>query len=445
MLDFINSQDRLGLIKLGKKYKIIGHLSNFTNPYLSDDQIRLSVIKEMEQEEEISNQSGGNKNRSLKKKYAKKINTKRLSKKQRDYTNIPDTVLPSMQSYFDFPKNGKLIGIGDLHGDLQVTIKYLKLAGIIPMSTNHNMTLQSDLDKIKWIGGNTIVVQVGDQIDRCRPNNWYRDVCADDSTYKDEGSDLKIMNLLDNLGNQAEIEGGKVISILGNHEMMNCVGDFRYVSPKEFEEFGVYCKAKRTQHKRIFPYGYKERKQAFSPGGIIAKRYASNRYSIVQVGDWIFCHGGITPESAGKFSFDEINLGIRNWLIGKRDRKTKEVFEYMYDDDDNGIFWTREFGDLGNWEDERSGKLFKRTMDVVNSTNNRQIDKLAKGLVVGHTPQYTNYKGINSSCDGKMWRVDIGASKAFGPCANGDYENKFRKCAVLVIENGDQCKIIKEK
>ena len=445
MLDFINSQDREGLIKLGKKYKIIGHLSNFTSPYLTDDQIRLSVIKEMEMEEQIQSQSGGNKNRSLKKKYAKRINSKRLSKKQRDYGVIDNTSLPEIKSFYDFPRNGKLIGIGDLHGDLQVTIKYLKLAGVIPMSTNHNMTEQKDLDTIEWIGGNTIVVQVGDQIDRCRPNNWYRDVCADDSTYQDEGSDLKIMNLMDNLGVHAEKVGGKVISILGNHEIMNCVGDFRYVSPKEFEEFGIYCKAKKTQHKRIFPYGYKERKQAFSPGGIIAKRYANNRYSIVQVGDWIFCHGGITPQSANKFSFDEVNIGIRNWLMGKRDRKTKEVFEYMYDDDDNGIFWTREFGDLGNWEDERSSKLFKRTMDTVNSKNNRSMDNLAKGLIVGHTPQYMNNKGINSSCGGKMWRVDIGASKAFGPCTNGDYENKFRKCAVLLIENGDECKIIKEK
>lgn len=446
MLDYINSLKREGLIKLAKKYKIIGYLSNFTNPYQTDDQIRMSVIKEMEGEEQIvNNQSGGAKNKSLKRKYAKRVSSKRLSKKQRDYDSANTTQLSHMKSYFDFPRNGRVVAIGDLHGDLQVTIKYLKLGGVIPMSTNHNMTEQKDLDKIEWIGGNTYVVQVGDQIDRCRPNNWYRDVCADDSTYKDEGSDLKIMNLMDGLGEKAEKEGGKVISILGNHEMMNCVGDFRYVSPKEFEEFGVYCKAKRTQHKRIFPYGYKERKQAFSPGGIIAKRYAEKRYSIVQVGDWIFCHGGITPQSASKYTFDEVNEGIRNWLIGKRDRKTKEVFEFMYDDDDNGIFWTREFGDLANWENERSEKLFKRTMDNVNSKNNRLIGNLAKGLVVGHTPQYMNYKGINSSCNGKMWRVDIGASKAFGPCTSDEYENKFRKCAVLVIENGDNCKIIKEK
>jgi len=442
MLDYINSLDREGLIKLGKKHKLIGHLSNFTSPYLSDDQIRLSVIKEMEKDEEIPFNSNS-KNKSLKRKNAKR--NKRLSKKQRDYgcsTSIP---VKPLESHLKFPQNGKVVAIGDLHGDLQVTIKYLKLAGVIHMSTNHNMTEQKDLDKIEWIGGNTHVVQVGDQIDRCRPNNWYRDVCADDSTYKDEGSDLKIMNLMDNLNDLAEKDGGKVISVLGNHEIMNCVGDFRYVSPKEFEEFGIYCKAKRTQHKRVFPYGYKERKQAFSPGGIIAKRYANKRYTIVQIGDWVFAHGGITPQSAGKYSFNEINRGIQNWLIGKRDRNTKEIFEYMYDDDDNGVFWTREFGDLGNWDEDRSTKLFKRTMDVINSKNSRQIGDLAKGLIVGHTPQYMNNKGINSSCNGRMWRVDIGASKAFGPCTNGDYENRFRKCAVLVIENGDKCKIIKEK
>ena len=54
-------------------------------------------------------------------------------------------------------------------------------------------------ENVEWIGYDTYVVQLGDQVDRCRPSSWYRDVCADDNTYKDEGSDLKIMRLLDNL------------------------------------------------------------------------------------------------------------------------------------------------------------------------------------------------------------------------------------------------------
>ena len=59
---------------------------------------------------------------------------------------------------------------------------------------------------------------------------------------------------------------------MGNHEIMNCVGDFRYVSPKEFEECGEYFCAKKTQHKSIFPYGYKERKLAFSLWGNYCKK-----------------------------------------------------------------------------------------------------------------------------------------------------------------------------
>ena len=136
--------------------------------------------------------------------------------------------------------------LGDLHGDYVATIKSLKLAGVIPLNTSYC----ADPEEIEWIGYDTHVVQAGDQVDRCRPS-WYRDVCADDNTYKDEGSDLKIMRLLDNLNLEAQKMGGAVISILGNHELMNCVGDFRYVSPLEFHEFGEYFNAKKLNTKEF--------------------------------------------------------------------------------------------------------------------------------------------------------------------------------------------------
>ena len=80
--------------------------------------------------------------------------------------------------------------------------------------TNYFESLK-DIDDIEWIGGNTYVVQVGDQIDRCRPTSWYRDICNDKDTYQDEGSDLKIMELLDALDVKAQYQGGRIISILG--------------------------------------------------------------------------------------------------------------------------------------------------------------------------------------------------------------------------------------
>ena len=67
-----------------------------------------------------------------------------------------------------------------------------------------------------------------------------------------------------------------------------------------------------------------------------------------------------------------------------------------------------------------------------------------EGIVMGHTPQYMNMRGINSSCEGKCWRVDVGASKAFGPFTKSEDENKYRKCSILIIKD-DKCRILKEK
>ena len=54
-----------------------------------------------------------------------------------------------------------------------------------------------DVNKINWSGGNTVVVQLGDQIDRVRPSNLINNICSDDDPelYQDEGSDLKIISL----------------------------------------------------------------------------------------------------------------------------------------------------------------------------------------------------------------------------------------------------------
>lgn len=433
MIDYINSLDRKGLIILGKKVKAAGYMSEFTIPEITEDDLRKLVINN------ISDNKVNKKIKSKKSTSQKKtIRHNKSNKAIRENSNINFKVTTN-KSYYPLPEGAKLVAIGDLHGDYVATIKSLKLAGVIPMSTSYT----DEPEDIKWDGYDTYVVQVGDQVDRCRPSSWYRDICDDNDTYKDEGSDLKIMRLLDNLHIEALKMGGAVLSILGNHEIMNCIGDFRYVSPLEFEEFGDYFKAKKNNHKRIFPYGYKERKQAFAPGGVIAKRFAALRQSIIQVGKWVFVHGGITPHLAEKYSLDEMNGGIKKWLLGGRDKNTKTVFNDLYEDDSNGIFWTREFGDLGNWT-QNSDKLFQKTLDLLNQKNDRSMKNRIEGIVMGHTPQYMNMRGINSSCEGKCWRVDVGASKAFGPFTKSEDENKYRKCSILIIKD-DKCRILKEK
>ena len=65
-----------------------------------------------------------------------------------------------------YPKVPKIVAIGDIHGDLSVAIKSLKLAGVISMKINDNI---QNINNVNWTGGNTFVVQLGDQIDRVRP------------------------------------------------------------------------------------------------------------------------------------------------------------------------------------------------------------------------------------------------------------------------------------
>ena len=51
---------------------------------------------------------------------------------------------------------------------------------------------------------------------------------------------------------------------------------------------------------------------AFALGGLWPK-FAYKRKSIVQVGNWLFVHGGITPITASQYTLDEVNEGISNW------------------------------------------------------------------------------------------------------------------------------------
>jgi len=73
----------------------------------------------------------------------------------------------------------RIVTIGDLHGDYKSTIKTLTLSKIINKSHN-------------WTGGNTIVVQLGDILDRG----------GRDTTFGDENSEVKIINLFYKLKNR---------------------------------------------------------------------------------------------------------------------------------------------------------------------------------------------------------------------------------------------------
>ena len=109
------------------------------------------------------------------------------------------------------PSVARLLVMGDIHGDYNLLITMLRIGKLIDIDSSGN---------ILWQGGSTYVVQVGDQIDRCRPISNM--LCTNPkTTYQDEASDIKIMTLCNELHKQAIKTGGAFISLLGNHEIMN--------------------------------------------------------------------------------------------------------------------------------------------------------------------------------------------------------------------------------
>ena len=132
-----------------------------------------------------------------------------------------------------YPAVPRLVAIGDLHGDLKVTLQALRLAKVIPRHIYPN-----NVDQISWCGGDTWVVQCVDQIDRCRPDGWKKNCIEDWSdVVEDEGSNMRIIKIFQNLDVEARKCGGRVLGLIGNHELMNVDKDYRYVSPEEFLEF----------------------------------------------------------------------------------------------------------------------------------------------------------------------------------------------------------------
>ena len=110
-------------------------------------------------------------------------------------------------------KHQRIVAFGDVHGDLPALQKFLTAAKVVdPANTT------------KWTGGDTILVQTGDILDR-------------------GAKELECFRTLCTLARQAEEVGGKVYVLYGNHESLNAAGLFQYADPEgniEFEEtFGA--------------------------------------------------------------------------------------------------------------------------------------------------------------------------------------------------------------
>lgn len=321
-----------------------------------------------------------------------------------------DFYLPEPEQYFDtvcqaytytpavLPAVRRIIAMGDIHGDYQLAIKMFKLANLIDNNLN-------------WIGGDTYVVQVGDQIDSCRPT--FTSQCSQkNTTPHDEAYDTIILKLFNKLDNQAQIVGGRVISLLGNHEIMNVEGNHYYVSYKNIHEFDNYRDPKT---KKKYKEGDAGRKHAFKPGNEYAIMLGCSRLASVIVGSNIFVHAGILPALLEDLNiqkpehFENVNYLVRRWLLGKINKK---YVDKIIASENISMFWTRILGNIPPNVNNESEQCIQYLEPVLKTLN-------VGSIIIGHTPQsFTHSETINGTCksssgDGGVWRVDNGSAHAF--------------------------------
>ena len=240
------------------------------------------------------------------------------------------------------PQPKRVVAIGDLHGDLAATRSALRVAGVID-------------DKDTWIGKDTVVVQTGDVLDR-----------GDD--------EREILELVFKLEAEARAAGGEMIMLLGNHELMNAAGDFRYVTPGAMADFG------------------EDRIAGIGPGSAWAKKLAAHDV-ITIVGDTIYSHAGVLEDWATQI--ESVNMTSRCWLDGQAGARNEPPIALTSQE---SPVWTRKLG-----LDPVDCDAVKRTL--------AKLD--IKRMVIGHTVQKM---GITSACDGTVWRIDVGLAKLYdGP------------------------------
>jgi Calcineurin-like phosphoesterase len=252
-----------------------------------------------------------------------------------------------------FPAPARVVAFGDVHGDLAAAQDVLHAAGAVD---EHGA----------WVGGPLWVVQTGDVLDR-------------------GGDEQAIIDWFERLESQAAAAGGKFIWLLGNHELMNAAGDFRYVTAAGFRDFedapGV-----ALEQAAGAPPEVRARVAAFAPRGPYARILAGQNLAVV-IGDTVFVHGGIGSGHGADLADD--SLRARCWLSGAGEPPRALT-------DNTGVVWDRSFA-----QSEVDCAALSRSLDELGVTR----------MVVGHTVQPD---GINAACDGAVWRIDVGLAALYG-------------------------------
>jgi 3',5'-cyclic AMP phosphodiesterase CpdA len=295
----------------------------------------------------------------------------------------------------------RVVAVGDVHASYGNLVGVLTMAGLLDRFAH-------------WAGGKGVFVQLGDILDRgveARP----------------------VLDLLMRLEKEARLAGGRVIVLLGNHDVMNILGDLSAVQPAEFEEWkapdtaGSPAPPSETRRMAFVdaaterarneakaagqpfdeaayrqsvldqtPPGYVERAQALSASGEYGQ-WLRGRDVVATVDGVAFVHGGLTPGVAA-LGCEEINRKVRSEL-GTDLAQTRAKPQEALATGENGPLSYRGLAQEDETAFLPSVEKVLQSMEV-------------KAVVIAHTP--TGDGKIRPRFGGRVVMVDVGMLAALG-------------------------------
>jgi hypothetical protein len=166
-----------------------------------------------------------------------------------------------------------------------------------------------------------------------------------------------------------------------------------------------------------------ERRKKFKIGSDFAKQIAKSTYLSVRIKNVIFVHGGFCEEFLRQMKktngFDGL-IDLNNEIIPQLNDITRKYLSDEFSTSEKDTVERYIYGKNSDDVGSKYGPLWCRDHSMNNLCG---LDKISKKLniedfdhksmvfVIAHTPQF--YTGINSACNGNVWRIDVGMSKAF--------------------------------
>lgn len=256
--------------------------------------------------------------------------------------------------------------VGDVHGDLHALRSGLVAAGVL------------DERGECWAAGDAVLVQTGDLLDR-------------------GPDDYEILRFMRALRRQARACGGEVASVLGNHEVMNVLGDFSCVLDASANEPFDRLMARSAGRAWAADVSDAEQRQersraaALAPGGLVARTTLAAPIALT-VGRTLFVHGGLLSKHVPHLL--EWNAAAHAFVRGNAPLPVEALMRA------DAPLWTRRY----SREPRPDGEACTELHAVLAATG-------CERMVVGHTPQPC---GANCACDGAVWRIDTGMSDFYG-------------------------------